>query len=71
MLGCTDVQYCIQKTNIRVCITYISEYQYGTMHTIVSSYESITIFVLQLTIHILFSLLHRNVHVSIKTSQNT
>lgn len=40
-------------------------------HTIVASYEGITILVLELAIHILFRLLHCNVHIPIQASQNT
>lgn len=54
------------------CVSEYLSYKilHGT-HTIVSSYESVTVLVLQLTIDIFFRLLHCNVHVTIKTSQNT
>lgn len=38
---------------------------------VVASYESVTIFVLQLAVHVLFGLLHRNVHITVQASQNT
>jgi hypothetical protein len=39
--------------------------------TVVAPDERITILVLQLTIHVLLSLLHRNVHITIQASQYT
>jgi len=39
--------------------------------TVVAPYEGITILVLQLAIHVLLSLLHCNVHITVQTSQYT
>ena len=56
---------------LRLCSVGEGPLRRADVEDVVASYESISILVLQLAVHVLFSLLHCDVHVTIQTGQNT
>lgn len=60
-----------QRAPIHLCAISKGPLRRADVQNVVAPYEGIAILVLQLTIHVLLSLLHRDVHITVQTSQYT